>query len=159
MKRYKFLGEFPDPDLAKNFGSGSTTLMAIPQKQCCGSMTFWCTSGSGSGFGSGSIPLTNESGSRSRRPKNTWIRWIQIRIRNTAQKWTIRLLVSRDVLALGILVTELLKESRDEESLQFMQFARDQMLLPDSSRRPDLNTGKRPRDGQFGLRVLKNKLV
>jgi len=32
--------------------------------------------------GSGSIPLT--SGSGSGRPKNTWIRWIRIRIRNTA---------------------------------------------------------------------------
>jgi hypothetical protein len=32
--------------------------------------------------GSGSIPLTNGSGSG--RPKNTWIRWIRIRIRNTA---------------------------------------------------------------------------
>jgi hypothetical protein len=31
------------------------------------------------GSGSGSIPLTN--GSRSRRPKNMWIRWIRIRIR------------------------------------------------------------------------------
>jgi hypothetical protein len=36
------------------------------------------------GSGSGSIPLTNESGFGSRRPKNMWIRWIQIRIRNTA---------------------------------------------------------------------------
>jgi hypothetical protein len=37
-----------------------------------------------SGAGSGSIPMTNGSGSGpgSRRPKNTWIRWI--RIRNTA---------------------------------------------------------------------------
>jgi hypothetical protein len=39
---------------------------------------------------SGSIPLTNGSGSVSRRPKNTWIRWIRgrirIRIRNTALK-------------------------------------------------------------------------
>jgi hypothetical protein len=33
------------------------------------------------GSGSGSIPLTNASGSR--RPKNIWIRWIRIRIRNT----------------------------------------------------------------------------
>ena len=47
-------------------------------------------SGSGSRSGSGSIPLTNGtgSGSGSRRPKNTWIRgiWIRIRIRirNTA---------------------------------------------------------------------------
>jgi hypothetical protein len=32
--------------------------------------------------GSGSIPLTNRSGSR--RLKNMWIRWIRIRIRNTA---------------------------------------------------------------------------
>ena len=32
----------------------------------------------GSGWGSGSIPLTNESGSGSKRPKNMWIR-----IRNT----------------------------------------------------------------------------
>jgi hypothetical protein len=53
------------------------------------------------------------------------------------------------VLALGILVTEVLKESRDEEALQFMQFARDQMLLPDSSRRPDLHTGKRPNSSAF----------
>ncbi len=42
----------------------------------------WC------GSGSGSIPLTNGSGSGSRRPKNMWVRWIQIRIRirNTALK-------------------------------------------------------------------------
>jgi hypothetical protein len=32
----------------------------------------------------GSIPLTNESGSGSRRPKNMWIPWIRIRIHNTA---------------------------------------------------------------------------
>ncbi len=38
--------------------------------------------GSRSGSGEGSIPLTNGSGSR--RPKNMWIRWIRIRIRNTA---------------------------------------------------------------------------
>ncbi len=38
-------------------------------------------SGSGSRAGSGSIPLTSWSGSW--RPKNTWIRWIRIRIRNT----------------------------------------------------------------------------
>jgi len=37
----------------------------------------------GFGPGSGSIPLTNGSGSR--RPKNMWIRWIRIRIRNTDQ--------------------------------------------------------------------------
>ncbi len=43
--------------------------------------------GSGSRAGSGSLPLTNGSGSRSRRPKNTWIRWI--RIRNTASMNTI----------------------------------------------------------------------
>ncbi len=33
--------------------------------------------------GSGSIPLTNGSGPGSGRPKNMWIRWIRIRIRNT----------------------------------------------------------------------------
>jgi hypothetical protein len=43
-------------------------------------------SGSGSRAGSGSIPLTSGFGSGSWRPKNTWIRWIRIRIRirNTA---------------------------------------------------------------------------
>ncbi len=39
-------------------------------------------SGSGSRAGSGSKPLTSGSGSGSWRPKNTWIRWIRIRIRN-----------------------------------------------------------------------------
>ena len=49
----------------------------------------------------------------------------------------------RDVLALGILITDLLKESEEEEeAVLFREFARDQMLLPDSSRRPDLLTGK-----------------
>ncbi len=38
-------------------------------------------SGSRAGSGSGSRHLTNGSGSG--RPKNTWIRWIRIRIRNT----------------------------------------------------------------------------
>jgi hypothetical protein len=39
----------------------------------------------GSGSGSIPVPLTSGSGSGSRRPKNTWIRWIRtrIRIRNT----------------------------------------------------------------------------
>jgi hypothetical protein len=32
-------------------------------------------------FGSISIPLTNGFRSGSRRPKNMWIRWIQIRLR------------------------------------------------------------------------------
>ncbi len=42
------------------------------------------------GSGSGSESLTNGSGSGSRRPKNTWIRWIRIRIRshNTVQETT-----------------------------------------------------------------------
>jgi hypothetical protein len=40
----------------------------------------------GSGAGSGSIPLTNGSGSG--RPKNMWIRWI--RIRNTTRNHTTR---------------------------------------------------------------------
>ncbi len=44
---------------------------------------YFCLEGSGSRAGSGSIPLTNGSGSGSRRPKNMWIR-IQIRFRNTA---------------------------------------------------------------------------
>jgi hypothetical protein len=39
-------------------------------------------SGSGAGSGSGTIALT--SGSGSGRPKNMWIFWIRIRIRNTA---------------------------------------------------------------------------
>ncbi len=41
--------------------------------------------GSGSRAGSGSIPVTSGSGSGSRRPKNTWIRWIRIRIRNNGR--------------------------------------------------------------------------
>ncbi len=48
-------------------------------------LTFYCLviegSRSGAGSGSESIPLTDESGSGSRRPKNMWIRWIRIRIR------------------------------------------------------------------------------
>jgi hypothetical protein len=35
--------------------------------------------------GSGSIPLTDGSGSGSKRPKNMWIRCIQIRIGNTVK--------------------------------------------------------------------------
>jgi hypothetical protein len=46
---------------------------------------YFCTmiegSGTRAGSESGSIPLTNGSGSGSRRPKNMWIQWI--RIRNT----------------------------------------------------------------------------
>jgi hypothetical protein len=42
-------------------------------------------SGSTAGSGSGSIALTSGSGSGSRWPKNTWIRWIRIRIRNTGK--------------------------------------------------------------------------
>ncbi len=55
---------------------------------------YFCTmiegSGSGSraGSGPGSIPLTSWSGSGSGRPKNMWIRWIRIRIRNTAGEAT-----------------------------------------------------------------------
>jgi hypothetical protein len=45
------------------------------------------------------------------------------------------------VLALGILITEVLKESQDEEGIRFREFARDYMLLPDSTRRPGLRTG------------------
>jgi hypothetical protein len=44
-------------------------------------------SGSRAGSGSGFIPLTNGSGSGSRRSKNTWIRWIRIRIRNTVTNY------------------------------------------------------------------------
>jgi hypothetical protein len=40
-------------------------------------------SGSRAGSVSESIPLTSGSGSGSWRPKNMWIRWIRIRIRNT----------------------------------------------------------------------------
>jgi hypothetical protein len=43
--------------------------------------------GSGAGARAGCIPLTNGSGSG--RPKNMWIRWIRIRIRNTATSKTI----------------------------------------------------------------------
>jgi hypothetical protein len=43
---------------------------------------YFCLLIVGSGSGAGSIPLNNGSGSR--RPKNMWIRWIQIWIWNTA---------------------------------------------------------------------------
>ncbi len=42
---------------------------------------YYCMMIEGSGSGAGSIPLTRGSGSG--RPKNTWIRWIRIRIRNS----------------------------------------------------------------------------
>ncbi len=41
------------------------------------------------GSASGSIPLSNESGSR--RSKNMWIRWIRIRIRNTVRNTVMRI--------------------------------------------------------------------
>jgi hypothetical protein len=48
------------------------------------------------GSGSGSIPLTNGSGSGFIRPKTMWIRWIQIRIRirnteynSVGRKWAL----------------------------------------------------------------------
>ncbi len=44
---------------------------------------YFCMMIEGSGAGSGSIPLTSGSGSGSGRPKNMWIRWIRLRIRNT----------------------------------------------------------------------------
>ncbi len=58
--------------------------------------------GSRAGSGSGSIPLS--SGSGSWRPNNTWIRWIQIRIRicNTGLQWSktsshLRILLSHQI--------------------------------------------------------------
>jgi hypothetical protein len=45
---------------------------------------YFCRMIEGSGSRAGSIPLT--SGSGSGRPKNMWIRWIRIRIRNTAHE-------------------------------------------------------------------------
>jgi hypothetical protein len=47
-------------------------------------------SGSGVESGSGSIHLTSGSGSVYGRHKNMWIRWIRIRIRNTAKNIRIR---------------------------------------------------------------------
>ncbi len=43
--------------------------------------------GSGSGSRAGSRSTHHTSGSGSRRHKNMWIRWIRIRIRNTADHW------------------------------------------------------------------------
>jgi hypothetical protein len=48
------------------------------------------------GSGSGTMPLTNGSESGSMRPKNMWIRWIRIRIRNTeynsvGRKWALEI--------------------------------------------------------------------
>jgi hypothetical protein len=48
---------------------------------------YFCMIIVGSGSRSRSIPLTSGSGSGSRRPKNMWIRWIRIRIRNTAPNY------------------------------------------------------------------------
>ncbi len=61
---------------------------------------FWMMiegSGSGTGAGPGPIPLTSGSGSGSGRPKNMWIRWIRLRIRNTVGNWSI---VYKEVLHL-----------------------------------------------------------
>ncbi len=67
---------------------------------------FFCLviEGSRSGSVSGSIPLTDRSGSGSRRPKNMWIRWIRIRIRicntdrNTAYLYDLYIAVPRRFL-------------------------------------------------------------
>ena len=47
---------------------------------------------------------------------------------------------AKDVQAAGLLVTQLLSESTDREASAFREFARAQMLLPDVSRLPSLDT-------------------
>ena len=53
------------------------------------------------GSGSGSIPLTSGSGSGSGRPKDMWIRWIRIRLRNTALTRRGSWVISVFLLAIG----------------------------------------------------------
>jgi hypothetical protein len=49
---------------------------------------YFCMRMEGSGAGSGAVSIPLTSGSGSGRPKNIWIRWIQIRLRNTAKMLT-----------------------------------------------------------------------
>eukprot|EP00088_Acartia_fossae_P006097 TRINITY_DN12788_c0_g1_i1.p1 TRINITY_DN12788_c0_g1~~TRINITY_DN12788_c0_g1_i1.p1 ORF type:complete len:610 (+),score=118.10 TRINITY_DN12788_c0_g1_i1:39-1868(+) len=46
---------------------------------------------------------------------------------------------NRDILALGILITELLSRFTDRESQEFNEFAKSNLLLPDLSRRPSIS--------------------
>ncbi len=88
-----YSGVDPDPDprihpLANGSGSGSWIKVKSHKIVWIKVFSYYfcmiegSRSRSGSGAGSGSIHLTNGSGSR--RPKNMWIRWIRIRIRNIA---------------------------------------------------------------------------
>jgi hypothetical protein len=63
---------------------------------------YFCMMIEGAGSGSGSKHLTCGSGSG--RPKNMWIRWIRIRIRNTAKKFII-FIVSTVQVTRGIIGT------------------------------------------------------
>ena len=47
---------------------------------------------------------------------------------------------AKDVQALGLLVTEVLSSCSTATSMQFRDFAKNQMLLPDVARLPSLNT-------------------
>jgi hypothetical protein len=71
--------------------------------------------------GSGSIPLTNGSGSGSRRPKNMWIRWIRnpirIRIRNTDEKSSNR---SDYIPGLGCNRKQMIKEIYKDIHVEWM---------------------------------------
>jgi hypothetical protein len=63
---------------------------------------YFCLTIEGSRYGSGSVPLTNESGSRSRRPKNIRILGIRIRIHNTPFSGRMALLVTLFLVLVNI---------------------------------------------------------
>ncbi len=92
------------------------------------------------GSGSGSIPLTNGSGSR--KPRNKWILWIRIRIRNTGRKVRtithfLKILLNCEKLAVTRLPYSLVpvpvvkyREGNDEELIPLVMMRFVSLLIP-----------------------------